>query len=1038
VLKGRISGRVLGFVVLATGLATANTYGSTLAAALFLNRAGADAIPLYYILYAALSIPVAMVFSQVIDRFPRAAVFSALLIGGAVLTAAVAPAARSETKALFYALYIVISVFEQLSYSVFYVLMTDYFTSVETNRSTTAIAVGMALGGLAGGALAGAGASVFSSADLLFGMPALLIVSLGGFVMIRRRVAALGESEPQGEESLWESLAAFHPLIRRYPVVGLLALGVFLNIVVQSIIEYQVFVIYTAKFPDESGLTRFLGLLNGVLNLLNIVTSLFLTGPLLARIGVARMNVVYPAMTVSAFAALGGSFSLPSGVFSHVVYDPWAHSVDAPIFVSNYNAVPHRFVGRVRIFNDGLMYPLAMAGAGAGLWAFQEKVPQSTVTGVGLMLAIAFLACGIAIRRAYAHGLMEMLRSGSLDLANAGEVTVPATQYDEIKRLLQSGDERSQTLGLELAGRADVGVFQREIEELLSRAAGPVRAAFIRRFSGRLDAALTAAVVRLLSAPDAAVRATAAEVLVTSGHALAHDELLALIADDAPEVRGLAALDAFRRGIDDRQAAHALDAMLAGPERLQLRTLRVIAQCADARFTPLLARIRAGSSLKVLAAVLDCAAKLGATAETSAWAEEALATAREDHRAGPIHAAAYRLLAACGDAAVLDVLARGLGDPLKEVRSASAASLAQFGAAALPLLKAALDSEDRLREDAAIDALGQIGGEPVADLLFRNLAERHFPAVKRSTQWLALLPEPREGEPDSWQALAAALTDSIQRALDVALATLAALGYRRTLQAVRGILAAGDLRSRANAIETVASIGHRRFVQPLLPVMESGIETIATRRGAGATAQLVEIVNIAAVDPNRWLRAGAVLAAARGGWLIAEHAEDDPLVKDTIACARTYAATKEPQMNRVLFLKTVPLFAGLSLDDLLTVETALVQEEYLAGETVVSQGDAGATLYILARGSASVSIAGTDGASKRIAELGPGECFGEMALFDDQPRSATVVTLTDAAMLTLDRDRFSTLVMQRPEILLQMCKMFGHRLRETNRRLFAA
>jgi Cyclic nucleotide-binding domain len=255
---------------------------------------------------------------------------------------------------------------------------------------------------------------------------------------------------------------------------------------------------------------------------------------------------------------------------------------------------------------------------------------------------------------------------------------------------------------------------------------------------------------------------------------------------------------------------------------------------------------------------------------------------------------------------------------------------------------------------------------------------------------------------------------------------------------VRGILAAGDTRSRANAVETVASIGHRHFVQPLLPVLESGIDAVAARRGTGATAQLVEIVQVAAIDPNRWLRAGAVFAAARGGWLIADRAETDPLVQDTIACAKTYIAAKEPLMNRVLFLKTVPLFAGLSLDDLLTVESALVQEEYLAGEAVVRQGEAGATLYIVAQGAAAVKIQGADGGAKQIATLGPGEYFGEMSLFDDQPRSATVEATNDSTLLSLDRDRFSTLVMQRPEILLQMCKMFGHRLRETNRKLFAA
>lgn len=145
-------------------------------------------------------------------------------------------------------------------------------------------------------------------------------------------------------------------------------------------------------------------------------------------------------------------------------------------------------------------------------------------------------------------------------------------------------------------------------------------------------------------------------------------------------------------------------------------------------------------------------------------------------------------------------------------------------------------------------------------------------------------------------------------------------------------------------------------------------------------------------------------------------------------------------MNRLIFLKSVPLFSGLSLDDLLSVDQALGYEDYLAGEAIMRQGDTGTTLYILSGGSAAVRLGASPDAAdgKEVARLSAGDFFGEMALFDDQPRSATIVALTDAAVLTLDRDRFSTLVLQRPEVLLHICRMFGNRLRETNRKLLAA
>ncbi len=1037
-MRIRLSGRVWCFVALATALAAANTYGSTLAAALFLNRAGATAIPLYYILNAALSIPLSMAFSQVIDRFPRPALFTVLLAAGGVVMAAAAPLARGESVALFYALYILVSVFEQLSYSVFYVLLADYFTSVETNRSTTAIAVGMALGGLAGGALAGMGAEHFSAANLMFGMPALLAGVVGLFMVIRRTTPPLGEAEPQAEEGLFASLAAFRPLIARYPIVGLLAIGVFLNIVVQSLIEYQVFVVYTDHFPDERALTRFLGILNGVLNMVNIMTSLLLTGPLLAKVGVARMNLVYPIMTVSAFAAFGASFSLPAAIFGHTVYDPWAHSVDAPVFVANYNAMPHRFVGRVRIFNDGLMYPLAMAAAGAGLWIFQDKISQNMVTLIGLAFAVAFLACGLALRRSYTRGLMEMLRSGSVDLDTSEDAigAVPPELHGDIRRLLGSGDEHSQGLGLELAARSDPQLFQREIEDLVSRAAAPVRGIFIRQFASQLTPELTATLIGLLEAEEASVRSTAMEALMTANYPIEAALLEKLTRDPAPSVSSLAAVDAFRRGHETPSVSAAIDRLLTAKEALQLRVLQAIRRCNDPALLPILARMRRTDSTRVLTAVLDAAAELGPTASAADWAKEIFARATAPSQ-GALRAAAYRLLATQGDPADIAVVAAGLEDPLKEVRLAAATGLAAFGEAALPAVESALKSGYDLHEDAATEAAGRIGGAAVNQLLYQHLADRHFSAVRRNTRWLQLLPPVDGAAHDPWAPLATALTDASRRALEVALDILGALGYRRTLQAMRGILSNGSARSRANAVETIASIGHRRFVQPLLPMLELGIDAGTVRRGAGSPAELAEMLEAAAVDPNRWIRAGVLFT----GLLNVPPQDDaDPIVQNTIAHLRN-PKDEDSIMNRLIFLKSVPLFTGLSLDDLLSVDQALGHENYLAGEAIMRQGDAGTTLYILAGGTASVRLGGaaqdaSDG--KEVARLGAGDFFGEMSLFDDQPRSATVMAITDAAVLTLERDRFSTLVLQRPEVLLHICRMFGNRLRETNSKLLAA
>ena len=139
-------------------------------------------------------------------------------------------------------------------------------------------------------------------------------------------------------------------------------------------------------------------------------------------------------------------------------------------------------------------------------------------------------------------------------------------------------------------------------------------------------------------------------------------------------------------------------------------------------------------------------------------------------------------------------------------------------------------------------------------------------------------------------------------------------------------------------------------------------------------------------------------------------------------------------MNRMLFLKNIPLFQFLSLDDLLIIDEALTQKGFLAGESIFCEGSLGAEFCIVYRGSVLIrkKIGGTE---QELARLGPEECFGEMALFDDSPRSATAMALTDCTLLTLERSRFNSLLTQRPEMALEVCRVLSLRLRAANERL---
>jgi CRP-like cAMP-binding protein len=136
--------------------------------------------------------------------------------------------------------------------------------------------------------------------------------------------------------------------------------------------------------------------------------------------------------------------------------------------------------------------------------------------------------------------------------------------------------------------------------------------------------------------------------------------------------------------------------------------------------------------------------------------------------------------------------------------------------------------------------------------------------------------------------------------------------------------------------------------------------------------------------------------------------------------------------DRILMLKKSPIFAHVDTDTLRLVAQELVEEMYFAGERVFDIGDEGDHVYIVESGKAGVSIHADPAAKEFIATLGVGECFGEMNMFDDLPRSATVHVVEDAKLLSLEKSKLRGLMMKYPALGLGLLRGMSLRLRATN------
>jgi CRP/FNR family cyclic AMP-dependent transcriptional regulator len=139
--------------------------------------------------------------------------------------------------------------------------------------------------------------------------------------------------------------------------------------------------------------------------------------------------------------------------------------------------------------------------------------------------------------------------------------------------------------------------------------------------------------------------------------------------------------------------------------------------------------------------------------------------------------------------------------------------------------------------------------------------------------------------------------------------------------------------------------------------------------------------------------------------------------------------------TRILMLKKAPMFSGVNTEDLRILAQELEEETCFAGERVFDINDPSDRLFIIETGKIGISINPDPKVKTFVATLGPNECFGEMGLFDHNPRSATAHVIEDSALLMLDKAKLHALIRHYPDMALGMLRSLSLRLRETNRRL---
>ena len=128
-------------------------------------------------------------------------------------------------------------------------------------------------------------------------------------------------------------------------------------------------------------------------------------------------------------------------------------------------------------------------------------------------------------------------------------------------------------------------------------------------------------------------------------------------------------------------------------------------------------------------------------------------------------------------------------------------------------------------------------------------------------------------------------------------------------------------------------------------------------------------------------------------------------------------------------LEIVPLFDGLSPEALAKIESRAVARNYPRNAVVISEGDEATSMFIIVSGSVKVYHTEADGKETILNSQGPGQHFGELALVDDAPRSASVMTQEPSRLLVLSKAAFKECLEESPEVGYHLVQALARQVR---------
>jgi hypothetical protein len=790
---------------------------------------------------------------------------------------------------------------------------------------------------------------------------------------------------------------------------------------------------------DVKSLAAFIGLFNGISQALSLVTRVFFSGRILDRYGIAAGLLILPAAHVVCTLLMVGSGNAAAApvvfwlaVLNQGIYKTLKHPIDNPSFKVLYQPLKREQRLSAQITVETLVTPLMMGISGGIMLLFTSMVSYSPVAFAWVLLAtfVAWIVAARLASREYRDALMNALRSRIVDHDDLSLSDQPSLAL--VREKLSSREPGDVVFALDLLERFD----QKDVAALLlARLDHPsreVRRYVLQRLAVlRPEGALDAVRARLEAEREVWVKTAALRCLAALGDSADDGRVAPYLQDPDVHLRRGAIVGLLRHsggGSQARAEANLVDlASSADPEAREVAA-KAVGEVGGVRLAGVLLPLLRDASPDARRAAL---AAIPRVPDPAVW------SAAMDNLGTPMYCNAAAAALAAAGAAVLDGVAERLRSETSRLALYRLAWVCGRvgGPRGIELLRHHMDHDSTVVRVHVLESLSRLGYRAAGREAERVHALLHEEA--REASWRAAM-QVVFADHAAFGPVSAALEGENDEARRRVLALVSLVADRETVQRASANLTHEQKERRAYAMELLDIAVPRELRAAVLPLAEDLAPRVRADRLAeshppgegGREVRLRELI----LHPVRWLRpwtrACAIWTARRVelaglAGILPEQPDDDRMVLETVAWAK--GETGGPSMltvEKVMILKGVAMFARTPEEVLDDVAAILEEVSLKKGEVIFRKGEPGDSMYIIVTGCVRVY----DG-DRTINVLRDRDIFGELALLDPEPRSASIAAMEDTQLFRIDRETFSELMAGSISIVRGVLHVLCERLR---------